>query len=188
MQWVYCKTEKEWRTWLKKNHDRRRTIWLVFRKDGIRGQTLDYESALRQALCFGWIDSIIKKLDETRYVRKFTRRNEMSKWSPLNKERVRELTRQGLMEKAGLAVVGAAKRNGSWDKPDRPVVPKELPECLLKALERNEKAKNHFNRMAPGYRRRYIMWISAAKQEATKRKRTKESIELLENGNKLGLR
>jgi uncharacterized protein YdeI (YjbR/CyaY-like superfamily) len=188
MNQLLCKTIADWRKWLRQNHRQVDGIWLVFYKKGAGEQSLDYDGALDEALCFGWIDSIIKKIDDTKYARKFTPRNEVSKWSEINKKRVERLIKDGRMTEAGLAVVKAAKANGCWDKPDRPPIVTEVPAELLAVLRKSKKALENFNQLAPSHQKQYIIWIAMAKREKTRDKRIKEAIILLEKGEKLGLK
>jgi uncharacterized protein YdeI (YjbR/CyaY-like superfamily) len=188
MNHLLCKTIEEWRKWLKQNHRKVDEIWLVFYKKGVGEQSLDYGSALDEALCFGWIDSLIKKIDDTKYARKFTPRNQISKWSESNKKRVERLTKDCRMTEAGLAVVKAAKANGCWDKPDPPPTVTEVPAELLAALRKNKKALESFNHLSPSHRKQYTMWIAMAKRQETRDKRIREAIGLLEKGEKLGLK
>jgi uncharacterized protein YdeI (YjbR/CyaY-like superfamily) len=188
MNQLLCKTIEGWRKWLKQNHRQVDEIWLVFYKKGAGEQSLDYDRALDEALCYGWIDSIIKKIDDTKYARKFTPRNQISKWSESNKHRVERLTKNGRMTEAGLAVVKAATANGCWDKPDRPPTVTEVPVELQAALAKNKKALAIFNKLAPSHQKQYIMWITMAKRQETKEKRIKEAVALLEKGEKLGLK
>jgi uncharacterized protein YdeI (YjbR/CyaY-like superfamily) len=188
MNHLLCKTIEDWRKWLKQNHRHAEEIWLVFYKKGAGEQSLDYGSALDEALCFGWIDSLIKKIDGTTYARKFTPRNQISKWSESNKKRVERLTKDGRMTERGLAVVKAAKANGCWDKPDRPQTITQVPAELQAALRQNKKARKNFNQLAPSHQKQYIMWIAMAKRQETRDKRIREAIALLEKGQKLGLK
>ena len=187
MKSLYFKTPQEWRTWLKSNHDRETELWLIFYKNNIR-PTLDYESAVEEALCFGWIDSIIKKIDEKRFVRKFTPRKNRSKWSPSNKKRVERLIKSGRMTPIGLSKIKAAQKSGSWDESDRPVINFDPPEVFKKALNDNRKAKEFFGQLAPAYQKQFIGWIKVAKRQETIEKRISESIKLLEKGEKLSLK
>ena len=120
MKQVYLKTRKEWREWLNQNHDKSGSIWLVFYKKHTGKATLEYDEAVEEALCFGWIDSIIKKIDDEKYVRKLTPRKADSRWSGLNKKRITKLKKQGLLTEAGIMKVREAKASGLWDKPDSP--------------------------------------------------------------------
>lgn len=188
MQQLTVKTRDQWRQWLRQNHDKSDGVWLVFYKKHIGKPTLDYNAAVGEALCFGWIDSLIKKIDDERYARKMTPRNSNSRWSELNKRRVKKLMKQGLMAEPGLAKVSEAKRSGVWDKPDRPVVSQQVPAELKTALAKNKKAQAFFNQLAPTYKKHFILWISMAKRQDTKDRRVKEAIALLEKGKKLGLK
>ncbi len=188
MKQVYFKTRDAWRKWLSKNHEKNAGIWLIFYKKHTGKPTLEYDAAVEEALCFGWIDSIIKKIDDERYVRKFTPRKPDSRWSELNKKRIAKLTKQGLMTKAGVAMVTAAKKSGLWNEPDRPAIFSAIPKELASALAKNKKAKTFFETLAPTYRKHFIGWISVAKRQETKDRRVKESIALLAQGRKLGLK
>lgn len=143
---------------------------------------------VEEALCFGWIDSIIKKLDNKSYARKITPRKSNSRWSELNKKRFKQLIKQGLMTESGLARVVEAKESGLWEKSDRPNIPFEVPNELKTALAKNKKAQTFFDQLAPTYRKQFIAWIYVAKRQETKDRRVMESIALLEQGKKLGLK
>jgi len=189
MKQLYIPDRDQWRKWLTKNHDREESgIWLVFYKKKTNKPSLEYEHAVEEAICFGWIDSIIKKIDEARYVRKFTPRKPGSFWSQLNKKRVAMMIKQGLMTKAGLEKVMIAKKEGFWDKDPRPTIPRDVPDEFAAALSKNKKAKENFDKLALTYRRHYIGWIVTAKRDQTKKRRIAESISLLEQGKKLGLK
>lgn len=188
MKEVYAKTRAEWRKWLAQNHDKESGIWLVFYKKHTGISTLEYDAAVEEALCFGWIDSIIRRLDEERYARKLTPRRPGSRWSDLNKKRVANLLRQGRMTESGLAKIEEAKKSGLWRKPDRPQVSFEIPRELKRALTANGEAKAVFTQLAPTYQKQFIGWIAVAKRQETRDRRVKESIILLEQGKKLGLK
>jgi uncharacterized protein YdeI (YjbR/CyaY-like superfamily) len=184
----YSKTPAEWREWLRNNHDRSTGVWLVFHKKESGLPSIDYEDAVNEALCFGWIDSIIKKIDEEQYARKFTPRNNNSIWSESNKVRVEKLIRSGQMTEIGLAKIEAAKKNGQWEKTYQPRPQIEMPPEFESALAKNEPAKMFFHQLKPTFQKQFILWIITAKRPETKDKRIKESIELLEKGQQLGLR
>jgi uncharacterized protein YdeI (YjbR/CyaY-like superfamily) len=188
MEQLYVKALTEWRDWLKKNHEIINGVWLVFFKKETGRPSISYNDALDEALCFGWIDSIIKKMDESRYVRKFTKRNDNSKWSETNKKRVEALIKEKRMTKFGFAKIEAAKRNGKWSEKDRPEINIETTGEFEKILCSNRKAKKNFEKLTPSFQKQYRLWISTAIQSSTKEKRIKESILLLENGRKLGLK
>jgi uncharacterized protein YdeI (YjbR/CyaY-like superfamily) len=189
MKQLYIPDRSKWRHWLMKNHDKEKNgIWLVFYKKKANKPSLEYEHAVEEAICFGWVDSIIKKIDEAKYARKFTPRKADSMWSELNKKRARKMIKQGLMAKAGLAKIRNAKKTGLWDKNPRPKISFDIPEEFAVALAKNKKARENFNKLAPTYRRHYIGWIAVAKRDQTKKRRIAESIALLEQGKKLGLK
>ncbi len=188
LEQLYVADRDKWRRWLSEHHATEAGIWLIFYKKETSKPTLPYDDAVEEALCFGWIDSIIKKIDDERYVRKFTPRKDKSVWSQLNKKRVDKMIKQGRMTEAGLAKIKAAKKNGCWNRGARPQVSFEVPPELAKALARNKKAKEHFDQHAPTYRRQYIGWIVTAKRPETKERRIAESIALLEKGKKLGMK
>ena len=189
MKRVYVLTRSQWRRWLAENHDKEKNgIWLVFYKKEAGRPSLKYEDSVEEALCFGWIDSIIKRIDDNKYCRKFTPRREGSSWSNANKKRVEKITKEGRITKFGLAKIEAAKRVGSWKRDSPPVISVDLPQDLLDALARNRKAKDFFEKLAPSFQRRYIAWIATAKKPETRAKRLKESVALLRKGERLGLK
>jgi len=188
MKQLYIADRDKWRDWLSENHATKAGIWLVFYKKETSRPTITYEDAVEEAICFGWIDSIIKKIDAARYARKFTPRSVKSKWSQLNKKRANKMIRQGLMAEVGLAKIKAAKKTGLWIKDPRPRISLDISPEFAKALARNKKAKESFDKLAPSYRKHYIGWITVAKRPETKKRRIAESIALLEQGKKLGLK
>jgi uncharacterized protein YdeI (YjbR/CyaY-like superfamily) len=176
------RTVDRWRAWLKKNHATSAGIWLVAHKDHTGVAAVPYEDVVRQALCFGWIDSLIKRLDEDRYARKVTPRKPSSKWSAINRKRWAELNKSGELAAAGRA---AAPTSNTYAA--KPTIP-ELPSYIAKALKTNPKAWQTFQSLAPTYRRHYVVWIHIAKQPETRERRLRESIALLAAGKKLGLK
>jgi uncharacterized protein YdeI (YjbR/CyaY-like superfamily) len=176
------RTTRQWRSWLRKHYGSSPGVWLVFHKDHTGVESIPYEEAVREALCFGWIDSLIKRLDDDRYARKFTPRKPTSRWSALNRRRWAELKAAGLLAAPGLA---AAPTGNSYA--ERPAIP-ELPDYIVRALKKSPKAWQSFQVLAPGYRRYFVAWIHTAKREETRERRIRESIALLEAGKKLGLK
>jgi uncharacterized protein YdeI (YjbR/CyaY-like superfamily) len=188
MKQLYVVDKDQWRKWLSRHHAVEAGIWLIFYKKGTSKPTIAYEDAIEEALCFGWIDSIIKKIDEEKYVRKFTPRKDDSKWSALNKKRAGKMMKLGRMAPAGLAKIEAAKKTGVWNQDARPQIPADVPSEFAKALAHSKKAKENFEKLAPTYRRHYIGWIAAAKRPETQKARIAESIALLKKGEKLGMK
>jgi uncharacterized protein YdeI (YjbR/CyaY-like superfamily) len=140
------------------------------------------EDAAREALCFGWIDSLIKRLDDDRYAVKVTPRRPSSKWSDINRRRWKELKAAGLLTPAGLA---AAPTENTY-RP-RPVIP-ELPDYIAKAIKANATAWKFFRELSPRNRRDFVVWIHMAKRPDTRERRIRESLALLAAGKKLGLK
>ena len=189
MKEIYLKTPQEWRDWLHENHDREPAgIWLIFYKQHTGTPTISYEAAVEEALCYGWIDSIIRKIDEARYARKFTPRKDDSKWSDSNKKRVTKLIAAGRMTEIGMAKIEAAQKSGLWDEPVRPQIALEMPKAFEDALAAHPAAKAFFEQLAPSYKKQYVAWIAVAKRPQTQQARIEESIALLAKGEKLGMR
>ena len=145
-------------------------------------KSIHYEDTVREALCVGWIDSLIKRLDDDRYALKVTPRQPTSKWSDINRKRWAELKAGGLLKSAGLA---AAPTNNTYAP--RPVIP-ELPVYIANALKTHSKAWEFFRALAPTCRRDFVVWIHIAKRAETRDRRIRESIRLLAAGKKLGLK
>lgn len=185
----YFKSASEWRNWLKKNHNKANEIWLIYYKKGAAKPTMEYGESVDEALCYGWIDSLIKKIDDEKYARKFHPRKETSFWSELNKKRAVKLIKEKRMTSIGLAKVEAAKKNGMWKKSDpKPDFEIKLTDDFKNALNKNKTAKINFDNFSPSHKKPYFIWISSAKRKKTQLKRIAEAIQLLEKGKKLGLK
>jgi uncharacterized protein YdeI (YjbR/CyaY-like superfamily) len=180
--YIEVTSRSDWRKWLQKHHASTSGVWLVFFKDHTRVKTLSYQESLDEALCFGWIDSLIKRIDDDRYARKFTPRKPTSKWSDINRKRWAELNAAGVLAPSGLA---AAPTDNRYDPPPR--VPK-LPSYIANALKANSEAWHFFQELPPSHRRQYVSWIHTAKLPATRDRRIQETIRLLEAGRNLGLK
>ena len=177
---------KAWRDWLKENHQKEDVAWLVFRKKGLG---FGYQEALDEALCMGWVDSLLKTIDEKEYMRKFTPRKSTSTWSENNKKRVEGLILQGRMMPPGMKAIEVARENGMWDKGVKPpYVDDSFPGALLSAFQGNPKARDHYFGMMLSAQKQYNIWINMAKRAETVRKRVDESVRLLEKGEELGLK
>ena len=157
----------DWRNWLAKNHDIEREVWLVYFKGDSDKTNVDYESSVEEALCFGWIDSIIQKIDEEKYARKFNPRRMGSIWSETNKRRVVKVIREGRMTEAGMSKVtfDMNKMDTSKPKPKRPLV--KMPEKIEKALKSGSRVWEAFQKITPSLQRNYIFWLSDAKKPET---------------------
>ena len=179
---LQVRSRQQWRTWLAKHHASSPGVWLVFCKAHTGVKSLPYEDTVREALCFGWIDSLVKRLDDDRYAVKVTPRKPTSKWSDINRKRWAELKAAGLLTSAGLATAPTKNTYAP-----RPVIP-QLPGYIAKALKENSSAWKFFRELAPTYRRDFVVWIHTAKRPETRARRIRESISLLAAGKKLGLK
>ncbi len=177
------RTRAQWRMWLAEHHDSESEVWLVFHKRQTGRASIACDDAVEEALCYGWIDSLIRRLDEGRYARKFTPRKPDSKWSTANRKRYARLRASGRLMPAGLK---RAPTHRSGDAP-RPS-PSKVPQYIEQALRNHPAAWDYFQRLAPSYRRMYIAWIDSAKQQETKTRRLREAVGLLAAGKKLGLK
>ena len=180
---LVVRSRRQWRDWLSKNHDKVREIWLVFFKGGKRGSTVSYDDALDEALCFGWVDSLVKRLDDERYARKLTPRKADSRWSSVNRRRYERLKAEGRLAAPGLARPPA---EFSTDAP-RPTLA-EVPKSIVKGLKTDAAAWQAFQKLPPSHQRRYLGWIASAKRVETQQKRLTEAIAMLASGQRLGLK
>ncbi len=185
-QQLHFKTRADWRKWLKDNHSLSSGIWFVFYKQQTGKKTISYDEAVDEALCYGWIDSIIRRIDEEKYIQKFTPRTNNNRWSPTNIKRIEKLIKEKRMTKIGLAKYKPVIQK------DKPVMikinPDVIPSIIMNGLKKHPKALECFKNLAPSYRKFYIGWITSAKREETQIKRLNEAISLLEQNKKLGLK
>jgi uncharacterized protein YdeI (YjbR/CyaY-like superfamily) len=184
------RTAAAWRSWLEKNHDRAAEIWLAYYKKGSGKRSVTYEEALREALCFGWIDSTIRTIDAERYAQRYTPRNEKSIWSAANKKRVAALIASGRLAAPGLAKIAAAKKNGSWrrlDDIERIGRSGEPPRDFLDALGRRSDLEDHWNRFPASQKKMLAWWIESAKRPETRARRISAGLALIEKGLRIGI-
>ncbi|MCL5279347.1 MAG: YdeI/OmpD-associated family protein [Planctomycetes bacterium] len=177
----------DWRAWLAANHTTAQEIWLVIRKKHMAKAGLTYGEALEEALCFGWIDGILRRIDDKKHTVRFTPRRKNSIWSELNKKRVAQLIQEGRMTETGLAKIKEAQANGQWEKATVREDVTTVPAELTAALAGNARARESFEKLAPSYRKQFLHWISTAKRDQTREKRIKTTIKLLAANRRLGL-
>jgi uncharacterized protein YdeI (YjbR/CyaY-like superfamily) len=187
MKTLHVTERDEWRAWLQANGGREKEIWLVFFKRHTGKARLEYEDAVEEALCFGWIDSIIRRLDDERYAQKFTPRKPNSNWSALNIARAKKMIAAGRMTPVGAAFVDTGQLRRPPAKPAGAAAEK-VPAYFLAALAADEKARTFFTNLAPSYRRLYVRWVDSAKKEETRQRRLAEALATLRAGRKLGLK
>jgi uncharacterized protein YdeI (YjbR/CyaY-like superfamily) len=176
-----------WRRWLAANHDKASEIWLAYYKKGTGKKSVTYEEALDEALCYGWIDSVVRALDAERYIQRWTPRKPGSIWSAANKKRLARLSAEGRMCEAGLAKVRAAKRDGSWTTIDAIDRSRETPAELLDALAAKPGAREKFDALSPSQRKLWGWWIQSAKRVETKNRRIEAAVEWILAGRKVGI-
>jgi uncharacterized protein YdeI (YjbR/CyaY-like superfamily) len=173
---------------LKENHRSQKEVWLIYYKKHTGKPRIPYDDAVEEALCYGWIDSTVKRIDDERYAQKFTPRNLKSNWSELNKRRAKKMMKAGRMTEVGLAKLKHAGKQKNKETQDKP--PKKrlvTPPDLKKALSANKKVLENFNNFAPSYRRLYIGWITAAKKRETREKRIKQTVRWAAENKKPGM-
>ena len=167
---------------------------MIYYKRHTEKSCIEYREALEEALCFGWIDSIVKREDDDRYLRKFTPRTNISNWSDVNRKLVLSLIKNGRMTEAGLKKIDVWLETGrvDWEPSGKQQAGRakefRVPDFFLKALAENEPALTNFNNLSLSNKRPYIYWIDSAKREETILKRLKEAVELLKENKLLGLR
>jgi uncharacterized protein YdeI (YjbR/CyaY-like superfamily) len=172
METVFAKDRAEWRRWLAKNHARCNEIWLAFYKKASGKPTVSYDHAVEEALCFGWVDGLKKKLDDECYVYRFTPRKPKSQWSKSNLQRVERLIAEGKMMQAGLKAYNAE------DRRETEPLPTEMPKVLEEKFRKQRAAWANYQKFPPGYRRLTAGWVASAKKEETQIKRLEKLIEL----------
>ena len=176
------RTRQQWRQWLAKHHSSSPGIWLVRHKQHTGVESMPYDDVVCEALCFGWIDSLIKRLDDDRYAIKVTPRKPTSKWSDINRKRWKELQAAGRLGAPGLAAAPTGNRYAP-----KPAIP-ELPAYVAKAFKTNRQAWQHFQALPRRSRRDFVVWIHMARRPETRERRIQESIARLADGKKLGLK
>ena len=174
---IYIVDRKQWRAWLRAHHASEREVWLIYYKKHTGKPRIPYDAAVEEALCYGWIDSTVKRLDDERYMQKFTPRKPGSVWSRLNKDRALKMIKAKRMTRAGMLRIEGARKSGAWERaygraPSSGAAgPVKVPPELKKALAANKAAARNFENLAPSYRRQYIGWLLNARREETRKKR-----------------
>ena len=179
---LYVTNREDWRKWLKKNFEVKKEIWLIYYKKHTRKPTIPYDDAVEEALCFGWIDSIVKRIDDEKHVQRYTPRNLKSIWSQNNINRVEKMLHEGKMTKTGLSKYEYGMKNDL----QAPTIKEKLvvPKDFKIALKNETKADENFNNLAKSYKIMYIHWINCAKKEETGKRRIKKAIHLLKESKK----
>jgi uncharacterized protein YdeI (YjbR/CyaY-like superfamily) len=177
------RTRERWRSWLQEHHASEAAIWLVFHKRHSGEMCIDYDAAVEEALCFGWVDSLIKRLDDDRYARKFTPRKPDSKWSTANRKRYADLAARGLLAAPGIERPPSS-RSGDAPRPDVSM----LPSYIEERLRADPRVWTAFEKRSLSDRQKLVAWIDSAKRAETKESRLLEVIAVVASGRKLGLK
>ncbi len=176
---LYFKNAKEWRDWLHENHHSSKGVHLIFYRVSSDKESMRWEDAVQVAICYGWIDSTVKRLDDERRRQMFTPRKDKSVWSKLNKTYIEKLIAADLMHESGFRKIETAKKNGSWETLDA-VENLEIPPDLASAFAKNKKALDNYNSFSPSYRKSYLYWLNQAKREETRKTRILEIVKFCE--------
>jgi uncharacterized protein YdeI (YjbR/CyaY-like superfamily) len=171
------KSRAAWRAWLDRHHARGVEIWVVYYKKHTGKASVSYDEAVEEALCFGWIDGRVKRVDDERHMQRFTPRRKGSVWSAVNLRRFARLVAEGLVTEAGHAAgpkAGTKVADVSWLRPD------VIPEDVQRLIGRNKLALKNLKAMAASYRKHFVYFIDSAKRPETRERRARMAIELLE--------
>jgi uncharacterized protein YdeI (YjbR/CyaY-like superfamily) len=171
-----------WRRWLARNHAKASEIWIVFAKKGSGVPSVRYDEAVEEALCFGWIDGVVNRIDEVYYRQRFTPRRPGSNWASSNRERFARMVREGRMTAAGLA---ASPPPDDGSEATRKASRELAPAAVEKSIRSDARAWAVYRALPPSARRDYAVWITEAKREATRQKRLAEALEMLRAGKRL---
>jgi uncharacterized protein YdeI (YjbR/CyaY-like superfamily) len=168
---LYVKTREEWRKWLEENHSDMQGIWLIYYKKISGKPRIPYNDAVEEALCFGWIDGKIKRVNDDYYIQWFTPRRPGSQWSKLNICRVQKLIKEGQMRPEGLAAYEKVTKKPELIYDINTEDSMLVPDDLINALKKNVEAYNNFINFPPSSRKLYILWLNNAKREETRQGR-----------------
>lgn len=175
---TFCpKNQAEWREWLQKNHISEQSVWLVYYKKKSGLTSLSWSQAVDEALCFGWIDSTARPIDDEKYMQFFSKRKATSVWSKVNKEKVKRLMDAKLIALAGLEIIEKAKQNGSWTILDE-IEELIIPEDLEKKFKTKKGSKDFFLTISKSVRKAILQWLVLAKRPETRQKRITEIVDL----------
>jgi uncharacterized protein YdeI (YjbR/CyaY-like superfamily) len=179
VQTFHARTRQEWRKWLEKNHSEEKSVWLIIYHKKSKTKSVNYDEAVEEAICFGWIDSKPNKRDEESYYLFFAKRNPKSNWSKANRDRAMKMISQGLMADQGMTLIGLAQENGTWEALVN-VQDSVIPDDLQAKLNKNKTALNNFLFFPPSSKRIILEWILNAKKPETRQQRIDQTVNLAE--------
>ena len=186
--YLQCPNRKAWRAWLAEHHAAGGEVWLLYPKKGSGKAGIGYAESVEEAICYGWIDGVRKRVDADYFAHRFSPRKPRSKWSRLNIERAERLIAEGRMTRPGLL---AFEARATYDPAGRETLAsKEIPLTaeIEKALKRSPAAWKNFRALAPSYRKQYAAWLQSAKKAETRERRIAEAIARLVENRKLGMK
>jgi uncharacterized protein YdeI (YjbR/CyaY-like superfamily) len=182
---IYFPNRDEWRKWLSDNYDKMRGVWVIFFKKETGKASLDYNEFVEEALCFGWIDGIIKNVDNEKYLRKVMPRTNLTKWSAINCQRFEKLVAEGRMTEAGMQKADNYAGTGKLVcQKEEIILPTSFSKVCWDLLQQNSVALSNYNKLSESNKKRYTVWVMSAKQESTQLKRMNEAVRLLEINHK----
>ncbi len=176
-----------WHAWLEEHHASEREVWLVLLKRRVPRPSIRLDEAVEEALCFGWIDGRLRRIDDESHMLRFTPRRPDSVWAASNKARVERLIAEGRMRPEGLALVEEAKRRGEWDRVDEREVVSVVPDDLAAALAGDTTEAAGWERLAPSLKKQYLYWIGEAKRPETRARRVAEAVRRAPEGGRRGV-
>ncbi len=181
----FAPDRETWRAWLARHHATDKSIWLILLKKGSGEPRLTLDEAVEEALCFGWIDGQLRRIDDRSHMIRFSPRKPGSVWAESNKARVEKLIAAGRMTEAGMAAVRAAKERGTWEagSPERL---DHTPPDLAEALAAEPAALDRWRTWAQSHRRQYVYWVLEAKRPETRARRVGDVVRRAESGLKPG--
>ncbi len=178
---LYLTNREDWRAWLEKNHAKKKEVWLVYYKKATKKPTIPYDDAVEEALCFGWIDGKVRRIDDEKHMQRYTPRNPRSIWAQSNVRRVKKMIKAGKMTEAGMEKF----RKRKPELVERKEYP--APKDLISALSKNKGAKKNFEGFSPGCKKQYVWWIEDAKKEETRKRRIREVVRRSAQNNRAGI-
>jgi len=165
------KDREEWRNWLEENGASEKEVWVIIYKKHSGRRGLQYQEAVEEAICFGWIDSKMQSIDNNKFRQRFSPRKKTSIWSKINKQTAEKMIQRGKMTTLGFEAINKAKANGKWSEAYSSKTPPPIPKDLEKSLKENEPAWTNFKEFPNSMKLRYIYWVNTAKKEETRQRR-----------------
>lgn len=183
---ITAKTRLDFRRWLARNHSREKRVAIILNKRHTGISAPSHRELLEEAICFGWVDTTIKRLDDNQFVRHFARRNGNSRWSENTQSYARQLIKEGRMTPTGLKFYreGLTRPTHDHGIPKNPDMPVELE----RALKKDKKAREGFEKFSPSVKRAFYRWLLRGKRDETRKKRVKQIMQMAREGRKLGAR